>query len=191
MPITKEKDYIDQDALSDALMAAGNSDKKFSSEYGYRQNDIDALEDEIIKMANSPDLRLCNNPSLLECIAVQNAGQAMLNRLTEIELEAIRIETKLGSVREVMTNNILNVLGTSGSAESRKARATSAMMAVNHLLALEGGLLRICETARKNIASAINGASRAQTALQTEIQFLDGAEIAKELQQQARKVNWK
>lgn len=187
MPITQDKNHIDQEELSQALMAAANRDREIAQTYGYRVKEIDTLEDEIIeKYANSSGLKLNSNPSLLDCIAAQTAGQAILNRVTEIELQSVRIATKLKAQREPIATAILNALGSSGSAESRRAKASGATEAANLLISLEEGLLVICETARKNIRSAIETASRAQTAIQHEVQYLDGAGVAKELIDQTR-----
>jgi hypothetical protein len=181
MPLPKDKENINLEQLDQALMSAAVIDKEIANTCSFRIKEIDVLEDEIIATANSSNLKLSMNPSLLDCIQVQTAGQGILNRVTEVELQSIRIVTKIKAKREVVTNNVLNALGSSGSAESRRAKASSAVEVMNLLATLEEGLLLICETIRKNVKSSIDVASRAQTAIQHEVQYLDGSEIAQEL----------
>lgn len=187
MAIKRDESQINYEALEAALMTAASKDREMAQKYGYRVKEVDELEDKIISsFANTPEIRLGTNPSLLECINVQAFGQNLLNQLTEIELACIRISVKLSANREAIASNILNALGSAGSAESRRAKASSATEVLNLLLTIEEGLLRICDVARKNLQSAIGAASRAQTALQTEIQYLGGAELQMELQQATR-----
>lgn len=186
MPLKKDE-TVNADELSSVLLHAAQRNAALGEKWGFRVEVIDALENELISSANDSKLKLSSNPSLLECITIQNHGQSSLNRLTEIELESMRIETVLSASQTALMNSILSVLGSNGSAESRKAKAYSAMETINLLLSLEQGLLRITDVVRKNLQSAIGTASRAQTALQHEIQYLGGADIAKELMDEFRK----
>lgn len=180
MALGKQQQEIDGDALSTALEDARIKDKEVINSFGHRVDEIDKLEDEIIQnYTNNHNIRLSSTPSLVECQMVMNAGQAMLNRITEIETQSIRIKTKITAIREAMLNKVLVALGSSGSAESRKAKAASVVESMNLFVALEDGLSVICDTVRRNIKNAIECASRCQSAITDEVKYLGGAEIAK------------
>lgn len=183
------KPPVDDDALSKAFQLARVKDNEQMATYGYRIAEIDTLEDEIIdNYANNPSLKLSQTPSLTECQLVYNAGQKILNRITEIEAKSLKIKTKIAALRGIMLDNIIVALGTSGSADTRKANASKAVEQMNYLVALEEGLSTICDTVRKNIIRATDGASRNQSAISDEIKYLGGAEVAKAMIEETREV---
>jgi len=175
----KSQQPIDDDILSAALHSARIKDKEMTVSFGHRVEEVDKLEDEIIKnYTNNHNIKLSSTPSLVECQMVMNSGQAMLNRITEIETQSIRIKTKITAIREAMLNGVLVALGSNGSAESRKAKAASVVESMNLLIALEEGLSVICDTVRRNVKNAIECASRCQSAITDEVKYLGGAEVA-------------
>jgi len=186
MPLKREE-TTNYEELEEALLTARKTQEQVIEKFEHRLKSVEDAEDEIISSySNSPELNLGNNPSLLDCIQVQSFGQALLNRLTAIELEAIRTKSNLVNKRRPLQNAILGALGSSGSSETRRAKAEGATEVLNALIEREDGLLAICETVRKNILRAQDTASRSQTAIQHEIQYLNGTDVHSELVQSTR-----
>jgi hypothetical protein len=188
MPLDKDKNHVDMDMLEAAMMTARVKEKEIIEKYGYRIKEVDEQEDEIIEnYANNPAMNLSKEPSLLECCVIQSTGQSYLNRITAIELSAMRVEAKLSAMQDALMNALRAAMGSAGSADSRAAKAAGCMESINLLLARERSLMRICENVRKNISGNISVASRVEKAIEIEVTHLDGQMVAKELQEETRR----
>ena len=106
-----------------------------------------------------------------------------LTRVATVETDSLKIENNLTANQDALNNAILKALGGSGSAESRKARAASAMPSLLLLIAIEEGCQSVCKSVRDQLSNVWNTASRTQTTIEIELKYLVPKQLNEEITQ--------
>lgn len=176
----------DDNLLSQIMHQARKFDEQIANEYAGREDEIDTLEDEIIKnCTNSPDLKLQSVGNPINCQEIFAASTAMLGRVTEIYVASLRYLGKLRASRQTILDGLLPLMQ-GGSADSREAKARGCMETINRLIALEESLVQICELTQKNIRTAQEMASRTLKAVEMDCVYFSGADALKGIVDSAR-----
>jgi hypothetical protein len=166
------------------MAAARKHDASVSNDYAGRSEEIDELENEIINnYSNTPDLRLSKIADPINCQQVISASVSILGRITEIYNGALKNKGKLNAMQGTLMDGILPLMQ-GGSAETRTATARGCMQTITYLIALEEGLITICESTQKNIKATQEMASRTLKAIEMDLVYFEGkdalARIVKE-----------
>jgi len=166
---------------------ARKHDARVAEEYAGREDEIDELEDEIIKhYSNSPDLRMPPVADPIACQGVFTSSVKMLGRITEIWNDALKNLAKLRATRATIMDALLPLMS-GGSADAREAKARACTETINRIIALEEGLVQICESTQKNIKSAQEMASRTLKTIELDLQYFNGAEALRGIVEANRK----
>jgi hypothetical protein len=189
MTIAKQpiQSSADGEMLSKIMVSAAKESDKIMETYAGREEEIDELEQEIIsEHINSNDLQLPSTPDHIQIQVVLATTQRKLSRVTEIYTGTIRNITKQKAVQNMLFNAILPLIqGT--SSEIRNAKANDCIQGINYLVALEEGLITICETAMKNLKTAQEIASRQLKAFELDLTYFDGASTFKAIVEASKK----
>lgn len=181
---TLRKTEITSDNLEQLASVMGKAreyNDKIAQQFAGREEEIDEVENEIINnYTNNPDVRLSVIADHVQIQAVFANSQRMLSRVTEIYNGAIRNKSKLNAARQSLLDAILPLM-VGGSADAREAKARDCTESINYLIALEEGLIAICESTQKNLRSAQEMASRQLKAIEIDIQHFTGAETLKNI----------
>ena len=162
--------------LNNIMHSARKYDTHMSEEYAGREDEIDAEEDEIISSySNCDGLQLGSIADPIRCQEVFAYSVRILGRITEIYNGSLKNTSKLKAARQTLMDGLLPLM-TGGSASDREAKARNCMQTINHLVALEDGLITICESTMKNIKSAQDMASRQLKAIEMDIMYFGGQE---------------
>lgn len=166
----------DDALLSNIMASARKHDERISNEYAGRENEIDELENEIIKeYSNSHNLQMGAVPDPIRIQEVFSASVSMLGRVTEIYNGSIKNLANFRTIRQTLMDGILPLMQ-GGSADAREAKARSCMQTINYMIGIEEGLVSICEATQKNIKTAQETASRQLKAIEIDLQYFNGAE---------------
>ena len=161
--------------LSQVMAAARKQNDSLMEKFAGREDEIDELEDEIIKnYTNNDDTKLASVPDHVQIQVTLSSTQRHLSRITEIHTEALRNYNKLQAVKAMLMDSLLPLM-TGGSADLRTAKANDCTQGINYMIALEQGLINICELATKNLKTAQETASRTLKAYELDLQSFDGA----------------
>ena len=172
------------------MSSARKHSDKLSESHAGRPNEIDELENEIIQnYINSDEVKLSQNPEPIQIQVVLANSQRMLSRVSEIHNYSIKSHAKLCAIRQMLLDAILPLM-TGGSADSREAKARSCTEFITYLIALEEGLIAICESTQKNLKSVQEMASRQLKCVELDITYFNGAETLKNIVAASRKKNF-
>jgi hypothetical protein len=144
--------------LSKVIAAARTENDKIMKNYEGREDEIDELEKEIInEYTNNDDIKLATSPDHIQIQTVLGCSQRHLSRVTEIHSGALRNITKLKATQSMLANALLPLMQ-GGSADIRNAKTNDCTQGINYLIALEEGLINICEKSKNSTRKCVSSA---------------------------------
>lgn len=169
----------DVEELARQIEKAHQHTQVIIKKYQGREQEIDALEDEIIKNhINPPDTFLKSLPDHVQIQGVLANAQKHLSRVAEIYAESLKNYSYLSAVKNVLYNSLLPVMQ-GGSADVRNSKAENCTDYINFLIEIEKGLINVCETSMKNMKSVQESASRQLKGFEFDLVHFNGAETFK------------